>query len=174
MQTKTFIRTIIVQEVSARLPVFFRRCTDRVKNVDILSLSILGSDLYACSADGQVKVIYLVHIINRVLTCCRGTPIPLIVLPHGMRIPESYFLLSLHAITMLENMSLSQAVMMVPSMYSHYTSRCESLTRLYNQVWKIHPAGTDTSNDDLHEILDEEGRNAYTGMLCSFVCCIVH
>ncbi|KAH9980925.1 Zn-dependent exopeptidase [Lactifluus volemus] len=38
LQTNTFIRTIIVQE-----------------SVDILSLSILGCDLYACSADGQVK-----------------------------------------------------------------------------------------------------------------------
>ncbi|KAI0256992.1 Zn-dependent exopeptidase [Lactifluus subvellereus] len=38
LQTNTFIRTIMVQE-----------------NVDILSLSILGSDLYVCSADGQVK-----------------------------------------------------------------------------------------------------------------------
>ncbi|KAI0293587.1 Zn-dependent exopeptidase [Russula brevipes] len=38
MQTNAFIRTIIVHE-----------------NVDILSLSILGSDLYVCSANGQVK-----------------------------------------------------------------------------------------------------------------------
>ncbi|KAH9966153.1 Zn-dependent exopeptidase [Russula compacta] len=38
MQTNTFIRTIIVQE-----------------NVDILSLSTLGSDLYVCSANEQVK-----------------------------------------------------------------------------------------------------------------------
>lgn len=51
-----------------------------------------------------------------------------------------------------------------------YTSRREMLTRLYTQVWKIHPASTDTSNDDLHEILDEEGRNAYGGMLRRFVC----
>lgn len=38
LQTNGFIRTIMVQE-----------------NVDVLSLSILGSDLYTCSADGQVK-----------------------------------------------------------------------------------------------------------------------
>lgn len=36
--------------------------------MDILSLSILGSDLYVCSADGQVKVIYLVLTANRMLT----------------------------------------------------------------------------------------------------------
>lgn len=50
-----------------------------------------------------------------------------------------------------------------------YTSRREILIRLYTQVWKIHPAGTDTSNDDLHEILDEQGRNAYSGLLRRFV-----
>ena len=55
-----------------------------------------------------------------------------------------------------------------------YTSRREILTRLYTQVWKIYPAGTDTSNDDLHEILDEEGRNAYSGMLRHFVCLIAY
>ncbi|KAI9511084.1 Zn-dependent exopeptidase [Russula earlei] len=38
MQTNTFIRTIIVHE-----------------NVAVLSLSILDTDLYVCSADGQVK-----------------------------------------------------------------------------------------------------------------------
>jgi hypothetical protein len=41
---------------------------------------------------------------------------------------------------------------------------------MYTQIWKIHPEGTDTSNDDLHEILDEEGRNAYNGTLRRFVC----
>jgi len=55
-----------------------------------------------------------------------------------------------------------------------YTFRREILTRLYTQVWKIHPAGTDTSNDDLYEIHDEEGRNAYNGMLRCFVCPIAY
>jgi hypothetical protein len=51
-----------------------------------------------------------------------------------------------------------------------YTSRREILTRLHTQVWKIHVASTDTSNDDLTEMLDEEDRNAYGGMLRRFVC----
>jgi hypothetical protein len=55
-----------------------------------------------------------------------------------------------------------------------YTFTREILTRLYTQVWKIHPAGTDTSNDGLHEILDAEGRNAYSGMLRRFLCPIAY
>ena len=39
LQTRTLMRTIIVQE-----------------GVDVLSLSVLGTDVYACSADGQVAV----------------------------------------------------------------------------------------------------------------------
>ncbi|PFH53886.1 hypothetical protein AMATHDRAFT_44936 [Amanita thiersii Skay4041] len=39
LETQTLVRTIIVQEVS----------------VDILALSIVGSDLYTCSADGWIK-----------------------------------------------------------------------------------------------------------------------
>ncbi|PPQ77469.1 hypothetical protein CVT25_011339 [Psilocybe cyanescens] len=38
LETKTFVRTIIVQE-----------------GVDIISMSMLGSDLYTCSADGWIK-----------------------------------------------------------------------------------------------------------------------
>jgi hypothetical protein len=55
-----------------------------------------------------------------------------------------------------------------------YESCREILTRLFTQVWKIHPEGTDTSNDDLHEILDEEGRNAFNGMLRRFMCPIAY
>ncbi len=43
------------------------------------------------------------------------------------------------------------------------------LSRLHIQVWNIHPAGADTSNDDLHEIIDEEGRNACNGLSRCFV-----
>jgi hypothetical protein len=37
------------------------------------------------------------------------------------------------------------------------------------KVWKIHAAGADASNEDLHEIIDEEGRNACNGKLRCFV-----
>ena len=59
LQTNTFIRTIIVQEVNPLSHNLFSLCAHlRAQNVDILSLSLLGSDIYVCSANGQVKVIH--------------------------------------------------------------------------------------------------------------------
>lgn len=55
LETKTLVRTIIVQEVCVY------NCTmnskaEFPKGVDILSMSMIGSDLYTCSANGWIKV----------------------------------------------------------------------------------------------------------------------
>lgn len=58
IDTKTLVRTIIVQEVRV-FPVDVNGSTDRlplVKNVDILSLSIVDAALYTCSSNGCVRV----------------------------------------------------------------------------------------------------------------------
>ncbi|KAI0271199.1 Zn-dependent exopeptidase [Russula aff. rugulosa BPL654] len=133
MQTKTFIRTIIVQE-----------------NVDILSLSILGSDLYVCSADGQVKRYSDTFDCTASWNAHSGIVLSSIITSNANA--GEYELIT---------GGNDGAINVLPLC----TSRREILTRLYTQIWKIHPEGTDTSNDDLHEILDEEGRNAYNDIL---------
>ncbi|KAF8470421.1 Zn-dependent exopeptidase [Russula ochroleuca] len=115
MQTKTFIRTIIVQE-----------------NVDILSLSILGPDLYVCSANGQV---------NRYSVTFDCT--------------ASW---SAHSGIVLSSIITLNAD---PEEFELITGGNDGAIN----VWKIHPASADASNDDLHELLDDEGRNAYNDVL---------
>ncbi|KAH9993855.1 Zn-dependent exopeptidase [Russula vinacea] len=115
MQTKTFIRTIIVQE-----------------NVDILSLSILGSDLYVCSANGQV---------NRYSDTFDCT--------------ASW---SAHSGIILSSIITLNAD---PGEFELITGGNDGAIN----VWKIHPASADASNDDLHELLDDEGRNACNDVL---------
>jgi di- and tripeptidase len=57
LETKTLIRTIIVQEVGDRpLSLINASHTQTLQGVDVLSLSLIGSDLYTCSANGQVQV----------------------------------------------------------------------------------------------------------------------
>jgi hypothetical protein len=58
LETKTLIRTIIVQEVDILLPfVSGSRLTGyHSQGVDILSMSRLNSDLFTCSANGWIKV----------------------------------------------------------------------------------------------------------------------
>ena len=55
LETKTLLRRVIVSEVSEPWGSRSDLLTAN-KNVDILSLSILHSDLYTCSANGQVQV----------------------------------------------------------------------------------------------------------------------
>lgn len=55
-ETRTLVRSIIVQEVGASMYILVRNLIFVYQNVDVLSLSIMQSDLYTCSANGHVHV----------------------------------------------------------------------------------------------------------------------
>lgn len=55
LETKTLVRTIIVQEVCD--PTLMKlRVENFPQGIDILSISMINSDLYTCSANGWIKV----------------------------------------------------------------------------------------------------------------------
>ena len=56
LETKTLIRTIIVQEVRSHQNTCSNLFMYVSKGMDILSICRLGSSLYTCSANGWVKV----------------------------------------------------------------------------------------------------------------------
>lgn len=57
LETKTLVRSLIVAEVRTVTPRSNAISPSHVtQNVDILSLSMLHSDLYTCSANGEVQV----------------------------------------------------------------------------------------------------------------------
>jgi di- and tripeptidase len=55
-ETRTLVRSIIVQEVGASTYILVRNLMFVYQNVDVLSLSIMQSDLYTCSANGHIHV----------------------------------------------------------------------------------------------------------------------
>ena len=56
LETRTLVRTLLVVEVGQALLARLVGMLTTRKNTDILSMSLFGSDLYVCSANGNIQV----------------------------------------------------------------------------------------------------------------------